>query len=470
MWLSSLLFRPVDQPIWALVAVFIGWKSLLLLVAACTPGPGYDTSTHLVLSLENISNTHLEAVLRAISAKLTKWDAVYFTTTAHRGYVFEQEWAFSWGFTRIIKFFANDLRDLGLRDYGEFLESFVAITISHASHFLSVLVLYALARAIFPGPSTKKFAFVTACLHILSPAGLFLSSPYGESTFALLNFLGCLLFVQSFGLAEESTFLHDISLVASGLSSAAATTVRTNGILNGIMFLEEALRILYSMRAGLTLPAVRRLVASGIGGLCIAMGFVLPQYLAYEEFCVNRWSPNIQPPRVWCEKMLPSIYAFVQDYYWHVGFLRYWTLSNIPLFLLATPMLTFMALSCLWAVDSRSPLTAQASKEDIDSALAGLAPRLTARTNRLLRSLALPQFVLAFMALTSYHVQIITRLSSGYAIWYLWLAASLGVNPNLAKSISGLRNLGRLGGAAVRYLMIYALIQGGLFSSFLPPA
>lgn len=37
--------------------------------------------------------------------------------------------------------------------------------------------------------------------------------------------------------------------------------------------------------------------------------------------------------------MFPSIYAHVQREYWNVGLLRYWTISNIPNFVLALPIL-----------------------------------------------------------------------------------------------------------------------------------
>jgi phosphatidylinositol glycan class V len=91
----------------------------------------------------------------------------------------------------------------------------------------------------------------------------------------------------------------------------------------------------------------------------------------------------------------------------------------------------------------------------------------------LLRSLAAPQLVLAILALTSYHVQIVTRISSGYCIWYFWLAHSLLVsreespNPKADKT-----NCWRLGRPIemVIYIVLYAAVQGGLFSSFLPPA
>lgn len=72
-------------------------------------------------------------------------------------------------------------------------------------------------------------------------------------------------------------------------------------------------------------------------------------------------------------------------------------------------------------------------------------------------SLALPQLSLAILALVSYHVQIITRLASGYPLWYIWLAH---------QTVKG----GTRPSATIRWMVIYALIQAGLYASFLPPA
>src|SRR5436305_15303979 len=43
-------------------------------------------------------------------------------------------------------------------------------------------------------------------------------------------------------------------------------------------------------------------------------------------------------------------------------------------------------------------------------------------TSKCLRKFAIPQFLLTVLALTNYHVQIIMRISSGYVVWYWWLA------------------------------------------------
>ena len=96
-----------NHPIRFLILCFLAWKTLLLLVASASPGPGYDTSASLLGpapgSVEKPAR-ELPAPLGYLAEKLTRWDAIYYVKVANRGYLFEQEWAFGWGFTRTIAF------------------------------------------------------------------------------------------------------------------------------------------------------------------------------------------------------------------------------------------------------------------------------------------------------------------------------------------------------------------------------
>ena len=104
----SLLHKPLDHPNRSLVTVFVVWKFLLLLIAASSPGPGYDTSTTLAQPYDGTAEEGvLISLLRFFTTKLTRWDAIYFTKIASRDYLYEQEWAFGWGFTRLIRIFAS---------------------------------------------------------------------------------------------------------------------------------------------------------------------------------------------------------------------------------------------------------------------------------------------------------------------------------------------------------------------------
>ena len=142
-----------------------------------------------------------------------------------------------------------------------------------------------------------------------------------------------------------------------------------------------------------------------------------------------------------------------------VGLFRYWTASNLPLFLLAMPCLWMLLVSSAWACTYHTSSTFTVLKNSITVA--------NLDKDSLIR-LAMPQVVLALAAFISYHVQIINRLSSGYPLWYIWLASVIAEPAKQPRD-----SLIRRGGTPqliVRSMAIYAIVQGGLFASFLPPA
>ncbi len=81
--------------------------------------------------------------------------------------------------------------------------------------------------------------------------------------------------------------------------------------------------------------------------------------------------------------------------------------------------------------------------------------------------LAIPQLAVALLGFTTYHVQIITRLSSGYPVWYWWLAHIVIED---GRNIAAPQKHIKLGMVISRWMVIYAVVQGGLYASFLPPA
>lgn len=201
---------------------------------------------------------------------------------------------------------------MGLPHY-DGLEALAAIWIAHIAHMLSVLVIFHLTLDVFP-KSPPNFAFTAALSHIISPAGIFLSTPYAESSCALLSFAGCFMFIKSLDHGGQFLASRDLSLLMSGVLFGIATTFRSNGILNGLLLLEEAFRALIKLRSGFQTAGVRRVLAAGLGGMSVGIGFLLPQYIAYKEYCGSADTAS----RVWCQRTLPSIYTFVQDHYWYV--------------------------------------------------------------------------------------------------------------------------------------------------------
>lgn len=116
-------------------------------------------------------------------------------------------------------------------------------------------------------------------------------------------------------------------------------------------------------------------------------------------------------------------------------------------------MLAIMTYSALWTLNAES------------GRLAG--------SGRLLRSLAAPQLLLTILTFANHHVQIITRMSSGYPVWYFWIADLLMKEYSLVrldKKEVGVQKQRSYASLAITYMIVYATVQGVLFASFLPPA
>ena len=198
-------------------------------------------------------------------------------------------------------------------------ETVSGVLVAHTCHLLSVHMLYQLSRVVFLTPHSgeyTKFAFIAASLHVISPAGLFLSAPYSESLFAFLSFLGFYCYAQSLRVGSHySLWVENLNILLSGLLFGFATSVRSNGLLNGLIFGYDITRCAPSLlQSGDRSITLSRILTAACGGALVALGFLLPQYLAYDEFCVA--AGMTEDSRPWCYGWFPSIYAWVQSQYW----------------------------------------------------------------------------------------------------------------------------------------------------------
>ena len=120
------------------------------------------------------------------------------------------------------------------------------------------------------------------------------------------------------------------------------------------------------------------------------------QAFAYWQFCVEGAALD----RPWCHSPLPLAYPFVQQHYWNVGLFRYFTLQQVPNFLLAAPVLVLVAL----AVRAYWPRNSQQWSSPV-------APHV------------LLAATLATLAFTAMHVQIATRVLCSSTPLLYWCAA-----------------------------------------------
>jgi phosphatidylinositol glycan class V len=190
------------------------------------------------------------------------------------------------------------------------------IILSSVCHLLSVLVLYRLLTLVLEPQRRQIIPFIAAVLHILTPASLFMCAPYAEAMFSLLNFVGMLFYAQSRASVGTgmSSIQEDLQKLGSGLCFAAATLMRSNGLLSGVILLYDVARYMpFVLSAQLSMRDLRRITVTCVAGSLIALAFIGPQVLAYAEFCDREQGSGTRP---WCDKSFPSIYSWVQSYYW----------------------------------------------------------------------------------------------------------------------------------------------------------
>lgn len=173
---------------------------------------------------------------------------------------------------------------------------------------MAALILYKLTNIL---TRDATISFLSPILCIISPGGLFLSSPGPESPFSFLSFLGILIFALRYQ-PGQSVVKKSLFVVLSGAIFGISATFRSNGLAYGLLFAVDAVQTGLGF---LQKPAVSSMFHTGatvLGGLLVASGSVLPQAVAWSTYC----QPESGIWRPWCSKTMPSIYTFVQAEYW----------------------------------------------------------------------------------------------------------------------------------------------------------
>ncbi|TPX55947.1 hypothetical protein PhCBS80983_g04916 [Powellomyces hirtus] len=413
------------------------WRAITVRVLLCTLAVissslagDYDVSTTVSLVASRSGSHAAEGKDELATSLLTpfvRWDAVYFLSIAQRGYIYEQEFAFFPGLPTLMRAVAACIQFHA--SLGEQPALILAgLIISNASFVGAAVVLYRLGCRIL---RDERLAFRAAILFTITPAGLFMSSIYTESLFALLSFSGMLYFTKS-------------RYLPAALLWAAATSVRANGMLHAGFFVWEFIVLPISSQKkvdirALILGTVR---AAGYGAIAIAP-FVAFQMYAYNLFCQRSGVAQ----RSWCGRQLPLIYSFVQKEYWNNGFLSYYEVKQIPNFILAAPV---FAISITGVIDfmSQNP-----------TSFFSLGILSKQRTDLQAPYIYLWAFMTLYCA-TMMHVQVVVRFFTSVPSFY-WFAAKI------ASGQVGTRWATK---AVVPYFLLYGMVTTLLFANFLPPA
>ncbi|KAF5389436.1 hypothetical protein D9757_004293 [Collybiopsis confluens] len=211
-----------------------------------------------------------------------RWDVFHFDHISHQGYVYEHEWAFFPG----LPFILSVLKERQL----------ILLVLMVTIDLDTTNVLYRLSLQHFSSPN---FALLVSFLSLLpsSPASLRLA-PYNEPFFTHLSYRG----------------RHAVLL--------------TNGFIVWGLLVQPFLNTARPP-AGLS-PYTKAIIYSTM----ILTPFVFHQATGYSAFCIN--SVNVD---TWCSRSLPLIYSHVQSKYWNGGLFQYWTLAQLPNFIIAAPPL-----------------------------------------------------------------------------------------------------------------------------------
>ncbi|KAI4526051.1 glycosyltransferase family 76 protein [Schizophyllum commune Loenen D] len=365
---------------------------------------------------------------------LVRWDVFHFAQIARGGYQYEHQWAFFPGLPWLLRATA-----LSEREY--LLGGVLLVLLCDTT-----LVMYDLSLLVL---GNRDAALLSAMLSLLpsSPATLRLV-PYAEPFFTYLSYRGMLFCARKHWLYAAISF-------------ALAGAFRSNGVtLAGFL--------LWGMLVAPILEGRARVIRLSTILKCVTYvalvfaPFVYHQYTGYRAFCSTPMdapsastdtssTPTTQPE--WCTNTLPLIYSHVQSTYWNVGFLRYWTLQQLPNFIIAAPPLAAILAFSWWHLRRVVP--------GYVAVTTTTSPALSPLLSPLLTPHVLHATFMALVLIFASHVQIVLRFAAAMPATY-WAGAWL-----LVRRARKGWSWGRLW---VAWSLVWGALSVLLWVAFLPPA
>ena len=341
----------------------------------------------------------------ALTSAFTRWDSAHFLSVTASGWAeHEYSHAFFPMFPLLIRWLAALLAHMLPPLCETELNILAGVLLSNSTFVVAACCLHRLGECVL---QDARLARTSALLFCISPASIFFSTVYAESTFAAATFGGMLLLERSYAWAGS-------------VALALATATRANGLLHVLLVAHAGLRrcvqILDAPSPGRRQHAATAVALAGasvsmlLQVLLVVGPYVAWQVAGYRRVCgasdsaaaaapLGRLSKlvwgraaaaaavaggpsalttaagltaGLTPTRIkhaardatvpadWCERQLPDLYAYVQRHYWGVRLLGYYELRQLPNFALAAPALGLCAaasLSCLAAARVQSART-----------------------------------------------------------------------------------------------------------------
>jgi phosphatidylinositol glycan class V len=401
---------------------------------------------HQATGVERVSSLFSSNWKQALLPAFQKWDAAHYIKLATGGYTDENQVAFSPFYPRILKFVGN----LFVKWFGgTVMEGVVmaGMVVNIAAFIAATFILRKLLPLITPYKKGNRIFEIAIVIWCFNPAGIFFSTLYTESLFALLSWSAFMFF---------ETHRTALCMVMFFLASM----LRSNGTLNAVVVVAAWLSDRYRQREHRKSPAQNTIDMVRLGLICLSI--ILPSVLynilhmhmlcgpapsvpqAKDEvvpyltsmatrYLLQQWGGMIpkspltvsnettqlcSSAKPWHRLMPNYAYSHIQSKYWNVGLFRYWHWKQIPNFLLAAPIV-YIAVYTIQHFDEIFGQVPDGKKNDDAPAKGGKnAARGTAATeDRWQRMLANPAFpyaahllVLLCVGLFFANVQITTRL------------------------------------------------------------
>ncbi|KAL0580343.1 ER membrane glycoprotein subunit of the GPI transamidase complex-like protein [Marasmius crinis-equi] len=346
------------------------------------------------------------------SEPFLRWDAFHFASIVEDGYIYENQWAFFPGVPFIMRYSQQIIRYL--TGHSELmLGGALAAMVCDTTRTMYHLSLHHLG--------SEKLAYLATVLSLLpsSPATLHLAV-YAEPFFTYFSYKGMLSCARS-------------RYLKASLYFALAGSFRSNGVLLGGFILWDL--IVQPLFQTGKINLYKTVYAIPLTSF-ILMPFIYHQYSGYLAFCTGS---EVEPAE-WCGKTVPLIYSHTQSKYWNVGFLRYWTIPQLPNFVIAAPPLLSIMSFAFYNLKKQLD-----RNTDSPFTRSSIVPH------------AIHALVFCFMLLFAAHVQIILRMAAAMPITY-WAAAWLMVE------------YPKVGRWWIGWSVVWGVLSIALWGTFLPPA
>lgn len=212
-------------------------------------------------------------------------------------------------------------------------------------------------------------AKTTAQLFCINPGGVFFTSAYSESMFAMLTFVGHAIAAKGQYHIMTSSLMNKIADSKSNSRLASyywipttllwmlASYVRSNGTFSAIWWIIigigrccsyiYAAFVLTRRSRRVVIMTVAKCLSILFGHCILALAVAAP--VLYHDWrgrsfhCMQQQSGVFLIQPEWCTQdgdVNFSLYSYVQRKHWNVGLLRYYEIKQMPNFILAMPVLT----------------------------------------------------------------------------------------------------------------------------------